>query len=310
LGVWHPLGWMGAGAAPPRSSGRHARPAAAAAAVCAVRAAAASLAGQRPPAVPGAAEAAAAACAPARILASSLRVGAFLRFLSTQNAVSKAPRSRAPCLLAPILRESRGGRLHQHRSDTGSPRRAVSQCKNAASGHPAPCASFAAREAGEGPYLGDARPREAGVGTSRLPVGEPAPAAAMFKLVYPKWDPGETEADPRAGAPGGGDAAGVRHRALGAGGAPSCATGRRRDTRADRQHRRRRAPDGHARSASGPAVCGSSCASKASWRPPTYPARRRRRRLPPAVKLHDWFNLVVIALLNVLNISFLATGQG
>lgn len=28
------------------------------------------------------------------------------------------------------------------------------------------------------------------------------------------------------------------------------------------------------------------------------------------VKLHDWFNLVVIALLNVLNISYLATGEG
>lgn len=28
------------------------------------------------------------------------------------------------------------------------------------------------------------------------------------------------------------------------------------------------------------------------------------------VKLHDWFNLVVIALLNLLNVAFLATGQG
>lgn len=28
------------------------------------------------------------------------------------------------------------------------------------------------------------------------------------------------------------------------------------------------------------------------------------------VKLHDWFNLVVIALLNVLNLSYLATGEG
>lgn len=28
------------------------------------------------------------------------------------------------------------------------------------------------------------------------------------------------------------------------------------------------------------------------------------------VKLHDWFNLVVIALLNALNISYLITGEG
>ena len=67
------------------------------------------------------------------------------------------------------------------------------------------------------------------------------------------------------------------------------------------QHTGRSPPFAHS-------TASDSCAKNPSFT--TLASPIRHPPIPATVKLHDWFNLCIIALLNVLNAVYMATGQG